>query len=85
MKIIQSWVQFNEKKKYSQKDIEKDVKRIEDMAQKSRDDEHMISLAKTMASRITIYDKAYNRGLAAEDANYHDVAEIFFNRAEELK
>ena len=85
MKLLQNWVQFNEEKKYSQRDIEKDIKRIEDMASKSKDDEHMISLAKTMAGRITNYDKAYNRGLAAEDQNYHDVAKVFFDRAEELK
>ena len=83
MKNIQNWKKFNEE--YSKKDIEKDVKRIEDMKTKSRDDEHMLSLSKTMASRITNYEKAHNRALAAEEQNYHDVAEVFFKRAEELK
>jgi hypothetical protein len=83
MKNLQNWEKFNEE--YSKKDIEKDVKRIEDMKTKSRDDEHMLSLSKTMASRITNYEKAHNRALAAEEQNYHDVAEVFFKRAEELK
>ena len=65
MKNLQNWEKFNEE--YSKKDIEKDVKRIEDMKTKSRDDEHMLSLSKTMASRITNYEKAHNRALAAAE------------------
>ena len=83
MKNIQNWEKFNEE--YSKKDIEKDVKRIEDMKTKSKDDEHMLGLSKTMAGRISSYEKAYNRALAAKEQNYHDVAEVFFKRAEELK
>lgn len=85
MRNLQNWTQFNEEKKYTQRDIDKDIKRIEDMVSKSKDEDHMLSLARTMANRITSYEKAHNRGLAAEDQNYHDIAEIFFDRAKELK
>jgi putative ATP-dependent endonuclease of OLD family len=34
-----------------------------------------------MAKSIDGADKAYRRGMAAEDENYHDVAEVFFARA----
>ena len=83
--MIKTFKQF-EAKKYTDKDMEKDVKRIDDMVEKSDgDNKQLLNLASTMASRITSYDKAYYRGLAAEDQNYHDVAKIFFNRADELK
>lgn len=83
--MIKTFKQF-EAKKYTDKDMEKDVMRIDDMVKKSDgDDKQLLRLAQTMASRITSYDKAYYRGLAAEDQNYNDVAKIFFNRADELK
>ena len=84
MKVIKSFNQF-EAKKYSDKDMEKDVKRIDDMAKKAgKDKSQLLRLAQTMANRITNYEKAYYRGSAAEDQNYHDVAKIFYARAEEL-
>jgi hypothetical protein len=42
------------------------------------------ALVRQMAKSITQPDKAWRRGLAAEDENYHDMAAIFFKRAEEL-
>lgn len=70
---------------YTRSDEMKDYQRIETMINKAKDDEHLLRMATTMAKRIKNYEKAYNRGLAAEDVNYHDVAEIFFNRAKELE
>ena len=85
MKTIKSWLQFFEAKNYTTADRKKDVRRIEDMQAKAKDDNHLLRLAATMAARITNYEKAYNRGLAAEEANLHEVAEIFFERARELE
>jgi len=72
---------FNE---YSKFDHSKDEMRINAMVDKATDDKHLIRLATTMAKRITKGEKAYNRAEAAEDQNYHDVAEIFYDRAKEL-
>jgi hypothetical protein len=69
---------------YTQGDKSKDVMRINSMIDKSKDDEHLVRLATTMAKRIKNAEKAHNRGLAAEDINYHDIAKIFFDRAEDL-
>lgn len=63
----------------------KDEKRINDMVQKAKDDNHLLRLANQMANSIKDHDKAMRRGRAAEDQNFHDVAAIFFNRAQKLK
>ena len=88
--MIKSWEKFNELKKYSDSDMAKDVDRIESMVRRSTEDgkldkKKLIKLATTMANTIKSYDKAYYRGLAAEEENYHDVAKIFYNRADEIK
>lgn len=70
---------------YTQYDVDKDYRRVEDMWTKSGYDmDKMVKLATTMAGRITNGEKARNRGNAAEDLNFHEVAKIFFERAEEL-
>ncbi len=69
---------------YSKYDLSKDEMRINDMVEKSKDEEHLLKLAKTMANSIKNPEKAHNRALAAEDQNYNDIAKIFFDRAEEL-
>lgn len=62
----------------------KDKKRIDDLIKKAKDDAHAVRLAKTMASRIKDKKKALRRAYAAEDWNYHDIAKVFYDRAEEL-
>jgi hypothetical protein len=66
----------------------KDYKRISDMVEKASKGgdfkSKLLTLAKAMAHSITDAAKAWRRGLAAEDENYHDVAAIFFDRAEEI-
>ena len=63
----------------------KDRKRIEDIATKANYDKaKMQQFARNMAKAITDAGKAYRRGKAAENENYHDLAEIFFARAEDL-
>ena len=84
MKNIDTFQQF-EAKNYTAGDKLKDTRRVGDMVKRSKDDEHLLRLAKTMANSIRSYDKAYNRGKAAEDQNEHDVAKVFFDRAKSLK
>jgi hypothetical protein len=43
-----------------------------------------IENAKVRAKEITRYEKAYAYAQAARDHNYHDVAEVLFERAEDL-
>lgn len=45
---------------------------------------HMLQMAQRMAKSIGDWKKAARRGSAAEDQNFHDVAKIFFDRADEL-
>lgn len=71
----------------------KDFKRVVDIWFKAEnkypDDEFEareqgLRLAARMAKAIKHPDKAFRRGRAAESYNYHDIASIFFERAEEL-
>ncbi len=62
----------------------KDHQRIDDMIQKSKDDNHLLRLAEQMAKSIKDPEKAYRRALAAEAVNFHDVAAIFFDRSRDL-
>lgn len=71
----------------------KDEKRISDMADKADDkvekkdadfEEEILKLAQRMADSIGSSDKAYRRGRAAEEENFHEVAAVFFERAEDL-
>jgi hypothetical protein len=85
MKSIKTWVQFFEAKNYTESDRKKDNMRISDMVEKAKDMDHLLRLATTMANSITNYDKAYNRGIAAENAGYYEVAKIFWKRANKIK
>lgn len=63
----------------------KDTNRIEGIINKANDNkEKQEQLARTMASRIKDGRKALQRGNAAEDKNYPDIAQIFFDRAKEI-
>jgi endonuclease III len=64
----------------------KDTMRIEDIITKAGGDwnEKAKSLARQMAKAITDKYKAYRRGLAAENENWHEMARIFFLRAGQL-
>ena len=62
----------------------KDYMRIDDMARKAKDHNHMLRLATQMAMSITDYSKAIRRCRAAEDDNWHDVAKIFMDRADQI-
>lgn len=63
----------------------KDEMRINDIATKTNNNPiKMKKVAQVMANKITDGKKAYRRGLAAEDENYHDLAKIFFDRARQL-
>lgn len=81
MDNLKNWETFNE---YSKFDYDKDEMRINAMVEKAKDEDHLIKLATTMAKRITKPEKAYNRAKAAEDQNYHALAKIFYDKAEEL-
>jgi hypothetical protein len=74
----------------------KDTARILTLSDRAGDEDHLLRLADNMAAAIgrnvakgsnnekASAKKAYQRGLAAEAENFHDVAQIFFDRAEEL-
>lgn len=62
----------------------KDYKRINDMINKARDEDHVLQLARNMANAITDGPKAMRRARAAEAANWHDMADIFYERARDL-
>lgn len=63
----------------------KDTNRIEGIINKADGNrEKEEQLAKTMASKIKDGRKALQRGKAAEDLNYHNIAQIFFDRAKEI-
>jgi hypothetical protein len=63
----------------------KDRGRIEDLVNKANgNQEKVIQLGKRMAKSIKDGFKALRRGLAAEDGNWHELAKIFFDRADEL-
>lgn len=63
----------------------KDTTRIEGIINKANGNkEKQEQLARSMASKIKDGRKALQRGRAAEDENYHDIAQIFFDRAKEI-
>lgn len=64
---------------------DKDTQRIQDIVQKSGGDKNkMMQLAQRMANTISNLDKAVARARAAEEDNYHDLAKVFFDRADTL-
>lgn len=69
------------KKGYEQKDLN----RVESIIKKAGGDrDKEISLAQTMANKIKDGRKLVQRGNAAEENNYHNIAKVFFDKAEEL-
>lgn len=63
----------------------KDEDRVHALVNKANDDRSKeIALARRMAKSITGYAKAFQRYMAAETWNYHDVAEIFYDRAYDI-
>ena len=74
----------------------KDKARILTLNDRATDEDHLIRLASNMADAIgrnvvkgskneqDSAKKAYQRGLAAENENFPEVAQIFFDRAKEL-
>jgi len=63
----------------------KDEQRIRDIMDKANGNvEKAKQLAQAMANKIEDPIKAHSRGEAAENDNYHDIAKIFFDRAEAL-
>ena len=92
--MIQNFNDFLNEKKYTDFDRKKDVIRISDIVRKgteiadkkgTKPEDEMIKLAKTQANRITNIEKAYNRGKAAEEEKYDDIAKVFFDREKELE
>jgi len=66
---------------------QKDITRINDIVSKSNGDKSkMVTLANTMAKLITDKNKAYDRGVAAEQilGDDHEVTRIFMDRAAAL-
>jgi len=63
----------------------KDVRRIADIVTKAGGDtDKAIRLARTMAKAITSPDKAMRRSLAAREAGYQDIEDVFLVRFKEL-
>ena len=63
----------------------KDEQRIDDIIRKANGDENKAEqLARTMAQAINNPNKALARAMAAENINYHYLAQIFYSRANEL-
>ena len=92
--MIQNFNDFLNEKKYTDFDRKKDINRIADIVRKATEiadkkgtnpEDEMIKLAKTQANRITNMEKSHNRGLAAEEDNYDDIAKVFFDREKELE
>jgi hypothetical protein len=64
---------------------DKDTDRIEGIYTRSNGDkDKMMAMARQMAKSIDGWRKAMQRGRAAENENYHDLADVFFARAKEL-
>lgn len=64
---------------------DKDADRINDLVSRAKTRQQEETFARVMANKITDWKKAARRGNAAEGMNYHNLAQIFFNRAEELQ
>ncbi len=62
----------------------KDHGRIQDIIDRNPTDAKMAAAAARMAKAITDAAKSYRRAKAAEDINFHDLASIFYKRAEAL-
>ena len=65
---------------------DKDVMRIQGIIERARgNDGKELALARQMALSIDSVKKAAARGRAADDVNAHDIADIFYARAKELR
>jgi len=86
--ILQSKIEkYMDLSKYPQSlaDLDKNVKRVSDIVEKSGGDvDRMIALAKTQATKITNEAKAINRAIVAKKLNQEEIFEVFFQRAYEL-
>lgn len=66
-------------------EFDKNFKRVSDIVTKSDgDNEKAIRLAKQQTAKITDEWKAINRAMAAKQAGYEHIFEVFFQRAYEL-
>lgn len=66
-------------------EFDKNFKRVSDIVAKSEgDNEKAIRLAKQQTAKITDEWKAINRAMAAKQAGYEHIFEVFFQRAYEL-
>lgn len=64
----------------------KDEKRIQDIMTYSKGSmSKALQLAQVMANKITDYDKCIRRANAAEADNYHNIANVFYKRALQLR
>ena len=89
MKHLKLYEEFTQPEIDEKKDASaitwKDRGRIEDMVKRANGNEaKLLQMAQRMAKTIKDGFKALRRGLAAEDENYHEIAKIFFDRADEL-
>jgi hypothetical protein len=69
----------------SKVEFDKNFKRVADIVTKSDgDNDKIVSLSRTQAGRIHDEFKALNRAMAAKQAGYEHIFEVFFQRAYEL-
>ena len=68
----------------SRLEYEKNYSRIEDIINKTDDEQKQICLAQTQASKILDEYKAINRAFAAKEMGHEHLFEVFFRRAYEL-
>lgn len=68
----------------SKLEYEKNYSRIEDIINKTDDEQKQISLAQIQAAKILDEYKAINRSFAAKEMGHEHLFEVFFRRAYEL-
>ena len=81
------FVEMKTQSKYngqSRLEYEKNYSRIEDIINKTDDEQKQICLAQTQASKILDEYKAINRAFAAKEMGHEHLFEVFFRRAYEL-
>jgi ATP adenylyltransferase/5',5'''-P-1,P-4-tetraphosphate phosphorylase II len=76
--------EFQMYKGQSKLEYEKNYSRIEDIINKTDDEQKQISLAKIQAVKILDEYKAINRAFAAKEMGHDHLFEVFFRRAYEL-
>ena len=81
------FVEMKTQSKYngqSRLEYEKNYSRIEDIINKTDDEQKQICLAQTQSSKILDEYKAINRAFAAKEMGHEHLFEVFFRRAYEL-